>query len=62
MATYREGETKAARERLAQAAKLLDSKLTEPERFPTFDDFTYDHDVLIAWLLHREAKTLIEGK
>jgi hypothetical protein len=65
MALHRQGQTKAAREHLGQAAKLLDQKLSDPDRFPTTtvgSFYVYVDRLLIAWLLHREAQTLIEGE
>jgi serine/threonine protein kinase/tetratricopeptide (TPR) repeat protein len=60
MAHYRLGDTQAANEQLAQAAKMLDQQLPDPDRF-LGGDAGYDHDWLTAWLLYREAKVLIEG-
>jgi hypothetical protein len=63
MALHRQGQTKAAREHLTRAAKLLDQKLSDPDRFPTTSVRSlYVDRLLIAWLLHREAQTLIEGE
>jgi tetratricopeptide (TPR) repeat protein len=59
MAHHQLGNAQAAREELALAAKLLDQYLPDPDRFLTQGDAGYDHDWLIAWLLYREAKTLI---
>jgi tetratricopeptide (TPR) repeat protein len=59
MAHHQLGDAQAARGELAQAAKLLDEHLPDPDRFLTQGDAGYDHDWLIAWLLYREAKTLI---
>jgi serine/threonine protein kinase len=61
MARYQKGEEKAAREHLARAAKLLDQNLTDPVRSPLQKDSRYDPEWAIAWLLYREAQTLIEG-
>jgi hypothetical protein len=66
MALHRQGDAKAAREHLAAGAKLLDRHVHDPTRFPTLGDklgegSAYNQDWLIAWLLHREAQTLIEG-
>ncbi len=61
MAYHRQGETKVAREHLTQAAKTLDRHVADPGRFPQFSDGRYNHDWLIAWVLHREAQTLIDG-
>ena len=61
MARYQQGEEKAAREHLARAAKLLDQNLIDPVRSPLQKDSRYDAVWAIAWLLHREAQTLIEG-
>jgi hypothetical protein len=52
MAHHRQGDAKAARVHRTQAAKLLDQHA----------ESSYNHEWLIAWLLHREAQTLIEGK
>jgi tetratricopeptide (TPR) repeat protein len=60
MAHHRRDNAKAASEHLARAAALLEKHLTDPTRFPLVTS-VYDHDWLIAWLLHREAKALIEG-
>jgi tetratricopeptide (TPR) repeat protein len=60
MALHRQRQTKVARENLAQATRLLDQHLGDPSRFP-LENTAYSHDWLIAWLLHREAQTLIEG-
>jgi serine/threonine protein kinase/tetratricopeptide (TPR) repeat protein len=67
MALHRQAKTQAARAHRAEAAKILDRHLHDPSHFPlgTFrfgNNQTYSHDWLIAWLMHREAKTLIEGK
>jgi tetratricopeptide (TPR) repeat protein len=62
MALHQQGETKAAREHLTQAAKLLGKYVPDLARFPQFPESRYDHDWLFAWLLNREAQTLIEGK
>jgi serine/threonine protein kinase/formylglycine-generating enzyme required for sulfatase activity/tetratricopeptide (TPR) repeat protein len=59
MALHRQGEASSAREHLTQGASLLDQHLPDPARFPRVGSH-YDHDWLIAWLLHREAQTLIE--
>ena len=61
MALQRQGETKAAREHLAKGSKLLNQHMPDLARFP-MEESHYHHDWLIAWLLHREARTLIEGK
>jgi tetratricopeptide (TPR) repeat protein len=61
MAHHRQGEAKAAREHLARAVKLLDQYLSEPTLFPNGPG-GYSYDWLIAWLLHRKARTLIEGE
>jgi serine/threonine protein kinase len=61
MAHYQQGEQKAAREYLARAAKLLDQYFIDPDRSALRKDSNYHHDWLIAWLLYREARTLIEG-
>jgi|GEM_PF-860572 len=61
MAHHRRGEAKAAREHLARGVKLLDQFLSESTLFPAVEG-SYSHDWLIAWLLHREAQALIEGK
>jgi hypothetical protein len=63
MARYQQGEEKAARGQLARAAKLLDQYLIDPGRSPLRKDsrYYYWHDWVLAWLLHREAQTLIEG-
>jgi hypothetical protein len=60
MARYQQGE-EAAREHLARATKLLDHNLIDPIRSPLQKDSRYDTDWAIAWLLYREAQTLIEG-
>jgi WD40 repeat protein/serine/threonine protein kinase/tetratricopeptide (TPR) repeat protein len=60
MAHHRQGEAKAAREHLARGAMLLDQYIPETTLFPKGWN-GYNHDWLIAWLLHREAKELIEG-
>jgi eukaryotic-like serine/threonine-protein kinase len=62
MALQRQGEAKAAREQLAQAAKILDQHVPDLARFPMNDPQQYDHDWLIAWLLHREAQTLLAAE
>src|SRR5579884_174545 len=61
MALYQQNEVKAAREQLAQGVKLLDQYIPEPDRFPIFAPTStdYNHDWLNAWLLYREAQTLI---
>jgi tetratricopeptide (TPR) repeat protein len=62
MACYRQGEPKTARQHLTEAAKLLDQNVSDPARFPRFPGISrYQHDWLRAWLLQREAQTLIEG-
>jgi tetratricopeptide (TPR) repeat protein len=62
MACYRQGDAKAARQHLTEAAKLLDQNVSDPGRFPVFPgSLRYQNDWLIALLLHREAQTLIEG-
>ena len=57
-------EAKAAREHRTLGAKLLHQHAPDPGRFPTFvsKDPSYDHDWPIAWLFHREARTLMEGE
>jgi tetratricopeptide (TPR) repeat protein/serine/threonine protein kinase len=62
MSLHRQGQTKPAREHLAQAGKLIDHALSESAPFPLERPGRYSHDWLIAWLLHREAKERIEGK
>jgi hypothetical protein len=62
MARSQQGQETTAREHLARAAKLLDLYLSDADRFPTEGDCDYFHDWLIAWLLHREARSLIEAK
>jgi tetratricopeptide (TPR) repeat protein len=61
MAQHRQGDEKAAREHLERAVKLLDQYLPDLPFFPKRWN-GYNHDRLIAWLLHREAQALIEGK
>jgi hypothetical protein len=61
MAHHRQKDAKAARQHLAQGVKLLDQHLPDPAHSSTFLA-QYNHDSLIAWLLHREAQMLIEGK
>jgi hypothetical protein len=61
LAYHRLKDAKAARHHLTQGAKLLDQHLPDPARSPTSVS-QFDHDLLIAWLLHREAMELIEGK
>jgi tetratricopeptide (TPR) repeat protein len=61
MALHRQGETEAAREHLARGAKLLQERLGDPARF-SMSQSEYHHDWLIAWLLGREARALIEGE
>jgi tetratricopeptide (TPR) repeat protein len=62
MSLYKQGQTKAAQEHFEQAAKLVDQHVTAPVCFPLEKGQQYSHDWLIAWLLHREAQTLTEGK
>jgi tetratricopeptide (TPR) repeat protein len=61
MAHHRQGEARAAREHLARGVQLLDQYLPEPNVFPN-GWRGYNYDWLIAWLLHREARRLIEGR
>jgi tetratricopeptide (TPR) repeat protein len=61
LAYHRQNDAKAARHHLAQAGKLLDQHLPDPARSPASVP-QFNHDLLIAWLLRREAKELIEGK
>jgi tetratricopeptide (TPR) repeat protein len=61
MARYQQGEEKAAREHLARAAKLLKVYLIDPVRSPLRKDSRYDTNWAIAWVLYREAQTLVEG-
>jgi tetratricopeptide (TPR) repeat protein len=64
MALHRKGEAKAARDHLAQGANLLKQHIPDPNRFSALssNDSGYSHDWVITWLLHDEAKALIEGK
>ncbi len=61
MALHRQGQVDTAREHLAKGAKLLDRYVLDLPRFPTIGSSNYNHDWLIAWLLHREAQALIGG-
>ncbi len=61
MALFRRGEAKAAQTHLAEGAKLLRQHIPDLTWFPVSTG-QYHHDWLIAWLLHREAQSLIEGK
>ncbi len=61
MTLFKEGNAKAAREHFEQATKLLARYVREAALFPAYSDKTYSHDWLIVWLLHREARKLIEG-
>jgi hypothetical protein len=61
MALHRQGKAEAARQHLARGAKLLDEHRPEPTSL-RYRPVGYSHDWLIAWLLHREARALIEGE
>jgi hypothetical protein len=56
MALYRQGEARAAQTHLAEGAKLLKQHIPDLTWFP-MSSSQYNHDWLIAWLLHREAET-----
>jgi hypothetical protein len=62
MAVHQQGNEKAARDHLTRADKLLKEYLLDPVRLPIPKNSRYNHDWLIAWLLHREAQELIDGK
>jgi serine/threonine-protein kinase len=57
MALHQQGKARAAREHLAEAARLID--LHKPEAGSPVP--AYSHDWLIAVLLHREAEALLAG-
>jgi hypothetical protein len=61
MALHRQGQAEAAREHPARGARLLDQHRPEPAS-ARYRPVGYSHDWLIAWLLHREARALIEGE
>jgi tetratricopeptide (TPR) repeat protein len=61
MALHRQGQAQAGSEHLAEEAKLLRQHVGDLDRF-SMERSRYSHDWPIAWLLHREAQTLIAGE